>query len=449
MIQKIKCMLGSTNNRIVVANTLGAFAVKGLSLMVSLLTTPAYIRYFDNNVVLGVWYTMLSVLLWFLNFDLGIGNGIRNRLVKDFAADDKQAAKVTVSSGMFMSAVVSLVLMAVGTVLIFTVDLQKLYNIGADVVPRRALLLSTVYVFTAIVLRFFLTTVSSVFYALQRSSVNNFLHLCSTVLQLLFVLVMDFGSPERNLTALSLSYIVAANLPTTIAGVWIFSTKLKDSRPSIRCIEKDRARAVMNIGLVFFFCQIFFMLLINTNEVLITSLYGPGYTTEYSFYHKLTSLVSTVVTLAMTPIWSVVTKAQAEGDFRWLWKLYSKLKWIGWGAVLLQFAFVPLMQFVMNLWLRENSIRVNYITALIFAFFSSTFVYSGVLSSVVCGLARMRNQLIFYGVGAIVKFALLFALHQIGFGWDSVVLVTGAVLLPYCIVEQISLNRYIKSKMQT
>ncbi|MBE6757439.1 MAG: hypothetical protein E7552_02665 [Ruminococcaceae bacterium] len=448
MIKKIKRLLGTANNKIVVFNTLGAFVVKGASLMVSLITTPAYIRYFDNNEVLGIWYTMLSVLLWFLNFDLGIGNGIRNRLVRDFSAKDTQSARVTVSSGMFMSALVSLALLLLGAVLIFLVDLQSLYNIEATIVSYRALLFSTICVFVAIVLRFFLTTVSAVFYALQQSSVNNFLHLCSTILQLVFVLVMDFGSPERNLVALSLSYIAAANLPTVIGGFIIFAKKLKDSRPSIRYIEKERARSVMNVGMVFFACQIFYMLLINSNEVLITSLYDPAYTTEYSFYHKLTTLVSTVVTLTMAPLWSVVTKAQAEGDFRWLWKLYSKLKWFGWGAVLLQFAFVPFMQIVMDVWLSENTIQVNYVTALIFAFFSGTFLYSGVLSAVTCGLARMRVQMICYGGGTVLKFVLAFVLQKMGLPWYSVVLTTGLVLLPYCVAQQIALNRYIRSKMQ-
>jgi len=182
--------------------------------------------------------------------------------------------------------------------------------------------------------------------------------------------------------------------------------------------------------------------------VLITSLYDPAYTTEYSFYHKLTTLVSTVVTLTMAPLWSVVTKAQAEGDFRWLWKLYSKLKWFGWGAVLLQFAFVPFMQIVMDVWLSENTIQVNYVTALIFAFFSGTFLYSGVLSAVTCGLARMRVQMICYGGGTVLKFVLAFVLQKMGLPWYSVVLTTGLVLLPYCVAQQIALNRYIRSKMQ-
>lgn len=74
------------NSKIVIKNVFESFVVKGLSLIVSFATTPLFIKYFNDNMVLGVWYTLLSVLIWFLNFDLGLGNGIRNNLVKAFTA---------------------------------------------------------------------------------------------------------------------------------------------------------------------------------------------------------------------------------------------------------------------------------------------------------------------------------------------------------------------------
>ena len=151
-----------------------------------------------------------------------------------------------------------------------------------------------------------------------------------------------------------------------------------------------------------------------------------------------------VVTLAMTPIWSVITKAMVEKKYIWLNKLYKIIKIAGIGIVVLQFAFVPCLQFVFDLWLKENSITVNYLTAMAFACFGSVFVYSSMLSTIVCGMARMKLQAIFYAIGIVVKFVLIFSLKDIVGVWDLIVWSNVAVLLPYCIAQHIDLDIYMK-----
>ena len=67
-------------NKNIINNIIGAFVVRGGSLVISLFTMPAYFTYFQNQEILGLWFTILSVLNWILMFDLGLGNGLRNKL---------------------------------------------------------------------------------------------------------------------------------------------------------------------------------------------------------------------------------------------------------------------------------------------------------------------------------------------------------------------------------
>lgn len=428
------------NSKIIIKNVIGSFAVKGLSLIVSFVTTPLFIHYFNENRMLGVWYTLLSVLVWVLNFDLGLGNGIRNHLVKALSCHDMEDARRIISSGMFSVGIMTIVLTVVGIFLISLTNLNGLFNVGADVVSPETLRLSAIYVFLAIMLRFFLTTVTSVFYALQKTAVNNILTLCVSVLQMFYVLLAHFTSPEDALLHISFAYIFLSNLPVVVAGIWVFHKKLKSCRPSIRYVDLAHIKAITGIGAMFFVCQILYMLIANTNEFIVTSLYGVEATAEYTFYYKLTTLGTMVITLALSPIWSVVTKAQAEGNYVWLNKLYRYIKRGGVSVFVIQLLLVPFVPWMMNVWLGDGVVQGSYSTAVAFALFSSVFLYSGMLSTIASGMSMLKTQTISYVVAISIKIIGLAILYRCT-SWNIVVWINTIALLPYIIAQQYVLNK--------
>lgn len=436
------------NSKIIIKNVSGAFAVKGLSLIISFITTPLFIQYFNDNKVLGVWYTLLSVLIWFLNFDLGLGNGIRNNLVKALTIKDYDKGRRIISSGMFAVGLVTTLLTIIGVILISILDLNSFFNIDTNIISPHALFLSTIFVFIAIMFRFFLTTISSVFYALQKSAINNFLALCVSIMQLLYILIIKFDTPEEALIQISFAYIFLSNFPIVIAGIIVFYKELKQCRPSIRYIDKISIKGIIGIGALFFFCQILYMIIANTNEFFITSLYGSEYTAEYTFYHKLATIGTMIISLALTPIWSVVTKAQTEGNYAWLNKFYKYIKISGIGILVLQLLLVPFIPWLMDIWLGKGVISVSYNTAIAFALFGTAFLYSGMLATIANGLTMMKTQTITYLIAVVAKILLLLIFYKYT-NWDFVVWVNVIILMPYVIIQQIVLNKYFYRKIET
>ena len=97
---KLKTKLGSLNKQSVdvMINVFCVFLIQGGSMLMALFTMPSYMRYFNNELILGCWFTLLSIINWVLTFDLGIGNGLRNQLTVALATGDNEEAKKLISS---------------------------------------------------------------------------------------------------------------------------------------------------------------------------------------------------------------------------------------------------------------------------------------------------------------------------------------------------------------
>ena len=96
----------------------------------------------------------------------------------------------------------------------------------------------------------------------------------------------------------------------------------------------------------------------------------------------------------------------------------------------------------------EQYIIVNYSTAWAFSCLGCVTVNIGVLSTMVCGMTRMKLQTIYYSAAMIARFVLAFVFAKCGGAWDMVVWSTVIVLLPYCVIQHIDLVKYINNKIR-
>ena len=150
----------SEKNKIVVVNIIEAFVIKGIALLVSLLTTPTYISFFKNETVLGIWFTFLSVISWFLNFDLGIGNGLRNHLTKAYTEKNYQEAKKLISSAYVVIGMLCIILIMIASIIFKYVDWNNFFRIDKNVVSEKAMLTAVTVVFIGIILQLFFKIIS-------------------------------------------------------------------------------------------------------------------------------------------------------------------------------------------------------------------------------------------------------------------------------------------------
>ena len=428
----------------VVINMTNTFLVKGGALVIGLLTTPAYMRFFDNNSVLGVWYTMLSVLTWVLYFDLGVGNGLRNKLVEAISLKDKELQKKYISSAyIFLSGIaiaVAIVLLAVCQFINWNVIL----NISQKDLSRHILTKAVTIVLCGILLQFVLLLISSIMYAIQKAFIPNLLSLCTNVIVLVYVLAANKIGKNNNIINLSWVYLIASVLPMFVATVGVFTTTLKDVRPNINYYDKKCANEVFKTGIGFLVLQIAGMLIGNSFVVyLITILLNSASVVEFNIYYKIYSNVYMLFSILMTPIWSAVTKAMADNRFEWIKKMMLKLR-AGLALIFLaQFMMIPIMQFVFDIWLGDKSIVANIGIQVAFIINNGIMMLYLLTAQICNGLGELKIQVRWMITANVMLLVLSFVFTRVMPHYTAVIYAQSIALLPYCIVMTKWLNRRI------
>lgn len=444
LIEKIK---SKDNTGIILRNTVIAFIVKGGSLFIGLFTTPTYMHYFDDNEVLGVWFTMLSVLAWILNCDMGIGNGLRNQLVYAINEKDWEKAKKYVSSSyLFLSGIGILILLVVEFAGKF-ISWNVVFNISTDSVNVIAFAKAVQLLIAAIILQFVLRLVTSILYALQDAFVPGLLNLATNVFMLCFVIVANATGHNNSIVSMAIAYLIAVNLPLLAATAWVFIYKMPEARPSFKCFRKDYAFSILKIGTAFLWLQLIAMIVDNTNNYLITIFINNAAVVEYQIYNKIFSLPMTMMMLLTTSLWSTITKAKAEDDWSWIAKSYNKYLLLVALLGVIEIAIIIPLQWFFNIWLGDRSISVDYGIALVFALSGTVMSLRTVLANYSNGLCELKIQTIYMTIGAIVNIPLAYIFSRLSGSYISIVLANIVSMAPYCIAQMIWCRKYFKKKL--
>lgn len=433
LVDKIKKLYLS--NIELVNNIIGTVLIKGSSLFISLFTMPAYINYFSDQKVLGVWFTILAILQWILMFDLGIGNGLRNKLVPAIIKNDQITIKKYVSSSYFIIGFISIVVLVIGCIFINILNWNKLLNISEVVITSSTLRITVLIVFIGIALQFVLSLILSILYAMQKTALSNLILLISSFLILIYVSTFKTGNTQTDLILLATINILSVNIPLIIATIIIFSSKLKEARPNFKYYDKDYALSILKLGGSFFKIQIALLFINSTNEVMIMRLFGPTHVVDYQIYYKLFFLVVTLFSLITNPLWSAITKAHSNEQYNWIININKVLKII---VIIISIGNLFLLfisQSIVKIWL-DNDFKINNIYALCFLMYSSITMYNTASSCIANGIGDLKCQIKCNILAAIIKIPAIIIGSLVINSWISVIIINSIIILPYGLIQQ-------------
>ena len=98
----LKSTNGDQRTMTVKRNISLSFLYKAVSIIISFITIPLTIKYLDPS-KFGVWITLSSIIAWFSLFDVGLGNGLRNKFTEAKTRGEYDLIRIYVSTTYFYS----------------------------------------------------------------------------------------------------------------------------------------------------------------------------------------------------------------------------------------------------------------------------------------------------------------------------------------------------------
>jgi O-antigen/teichoic acid export membrane protein len=350
-------------------NILGSCVLKGASILVNLAYVPLLITTLGKEEY-GIWLVLSSFISWLNFFDIGIANGLRNKLGAALAIKDSALAKTYIST---TYAIISIIFIPVSLLALgFSnfLNWQAIFNttsVSSSILnPLAAITLS----FFA--LRFIVQIIGVVLLADQKPAFSSLVNLIISLAGLVTILVLK----QLSIATLFVTGIILSITPILVFigfTIYLFNFTYKEIKPSFSFIKFGYAKELFGLGFHFFIIQISGLVIFSSTNFIITQFFSPVEVTSYNIAYKYFSLITMTFGILLTPFWSAVTDAYTTNDFAWIKKSMKKYRDI---AILLSVSSVIMLIFSNYAYLLWVGKSVNIPFTLSMAICLQTIVYT-------------------------------------------------------------------------
>ncbi|WP_130889700.1 MATE family efflux transporter [Fusobacterium ulcerans] len=106
---KVKYYFSKIKNNKLRLNIVFNFLLKGFSIVINFLTIPLMLNYL-NSEEYGLWILILSITNWIYTFDIGIGNGLKNKIAQYLNLKNYDKIKKYIITSYFFVTILSLII---------------------------------------------------------------------------------------------------------------------------------------------------------------------------------------------------------------------------------------------------------------------------------------------------------------------------------------------------
>lgn len=407
------------------------------SIIANFLLVPLTINYL-NTENYGVWLTLSSFIGWFAFFDIGLGNGLRNKFAEAKSLGNYKDAQAFVSTAYFTIGCVSLSLLIIFLAVNHTIDWIQLFNTNSRLQSELSLLLPIVFAFFG--LQLVVKLIINIYQADQNHSIEGKIQFFGQALSLLAI----WGLTKTEQSSLLIFGSILSALPVLILvglNFFAFKTTFKAFKPKFSLWKKEYLIEITGLGFKFFIVQIAAMVLFSTDNFIISKIFGPEEVVPYNIAFKYFSIVTMAYSILITPYWSSFTEAYTKKDFNWIKKSVSNIQKI-W--LIIPFCLIGMVFFsdwFYQFWVGDKII-VPLKLSVAMAFFVVLLTLNMIYVYFINGVGKIRVQLLISIVVMILNIPLsIYFSKDFGLGTTGVILAT--VICVFTGLVFISLQYYM------
>lgn len=423
-------------------NIILSFLVKGWSGLVEFLLVPltlSCLGKYEN----GVWLTISSVLVWINQFDIGLGNGLRNKLATYLAHDDTAKAREIVSSTLFMLIFIIIPVTLILVLLIKILDVYPIFGVDKTIVNDldNVIIVALLFVSSTFIFKF----IGNFYMGLQLPVVNNLLVTCGQTLSLILTYWV-YKSGSHSLMLIAIIYTMSPLVVYLLAYPYTFFYKYRNLAPSFRSFNMATIKEVLNLGVKFFLLQMASVMLFWTSNLLISKLLTPALVTPYQIVYRYFTIVLLAFSIICTPYWSATTDAFERNDFQWIRRSKHKLNVMMLLLTLLTVLMTVGSGAVYNVWIEKTVgevVEIPLLLTVLVAVYVNVLIYSMSYSNFLNGFGALRLQMIMTVAAAVVFIPLAVISTSIYESIYSIVVVMIAVNIPGLIVNKIQFSKIL------
>jgi O-antigen/teichoic acid export membrane protein len=422
-------------------NILASFLIKGWSALVVLLLVPATLNCLGEYKN-GIWLTISSLLLWIDNMDIGLGNGLRNKIAEYMAHDEFERTRSLISSTFAMLTCIIIPVLLILLLLIALTDPYWIFNASPSKVDHLdQVLMATV---TLVCTSFIFKLIGNFYMGMQLPAVSNLLIALGQTLALIGTYIV-LWSGSHSLMLIALVNTVSPLIIYLLAFPYTFLYKYPHLCPSLKLIKLKEAKAVIHMGVQFFIMQISSVVLFMTSNILISNLFSPTMVTPYQITYRYFSILLVIFTVICMPFWNATTDAYQKNDIAWIRNATKKLRLMTVGILICLIVMIALSDIVYAIWIDQQTV-IDLKMSIMMAAYIFILIYSMRYSYFINGIGKLRLQLIFTTAAAVLFIPLAYLTTQWTHSIIWFMIVMCLVNIPGLIVNRIQFHKLINGK---